>query len=65
MSQDPLTGVQKLPFYYCCLIKGAKHLKDFRPISLVGDLYKLLAKVLANRLKRVMGTLVSDFQHAL
>ena len=38
---------------------GAEDLKDFRPISLVGSLYKLLAKVLANRLKKVMGKLVS------
>ena len=30
-------------------------IKDFRPISLVGGLYKNLAKVLANRLKKVVG----------
>ena len=30
-------------------------IKDFRPISLVGGLYKILAKVLANKLKKVMG----------
>ena len=31
---------------------GAEYLKDFRLICLVGSLYKLLTKVLANRLKR-------------
>ena len=30
--------------------EGAQDLKDFRPISLVGGLYKILAKVLAKRL---------------
>ena len=38
---------------------GAEDLKDFRPISLVGSLYKLLLKVLANRLKGVMGSLIN------
>ena len=38
---------------------GVEDLKDFRPISLVGSLYKLLAKVLANRLKKVMGQIMS------
>ncbi|RVX18473.1 putative ribonuclease H protein [Vitis vinifera] len=43
---------------------GAEDLKDFRPISLVGSLYKLLAKVLANRLKKVMGKVISEPQNA-
>ena len=41
-----------------------KELKDFRPISLVGSLYKLFAKVLANRLKQVVGEVVSEYQYA-
>ncbi|RVW51943.1 Transposon TX1 uncharacterized 149 kDa protein [Vitis vinifera] len=42
----------------------AQDLRDFWPISLVGSLYKLLAKVSANRLKRVVGRVVSNSQHA-
>ena len=33
---------------------GAEDLRDFRPISLVGSLYKWLAKVLANILKKLV-----------
>ena len=42
----------------------AEDLRDFRPISLVGSVYKLLAKVLVNRLKLVMGEVISDSQQA-
>ena len=42
----------------------ADDFKDFRPISLVGSLYKLIAKVLANRLKKVMSRLVNKAQNA-
>ena len=38
---------------------GVKDLRNFRPISLVGGLYKWLAMVLANRLKKVVGKVVS------
>ncbi|RVX18962.1 putative ribonuclease H protein [Vitis vinifera] len=43
---------------------GAEDLGDYRPISLLGGLYKLLAKVLANRLKKVIGKVVSPNQNA-
>ena len=38
--------------------------KDFRPISLVGGIYKIISKVLANRLHRVAHGLISDSQNA-
>ena len=43
---------------------NVKDLKDYKPISLVGGLYKILAKVLTNRLKRVIGKVVSSSQNA-
>jgi hypothetical protein len=43
-------------------VNSPQHLDDFRPISLVGYLYKVLAKVLANRLRLVIGSVVSDSQ---
>ncbi|RVX09394.1 hypothetical protein CK203_015437 [Vitis vinifera] len=43
---------------------GAKDLKDFRSISLVGSLYKLLAKMLANRIKIVMGKVITESSNA-
>lgn len=36
--------------------------KDYRPISMVGCIYKVIAKILARRLKKVMNDLVSQNQ---
>ena len=43
-------------------VDSPQSLNDFRPISLVGCLYKILSKVLANRLKMVMGSLIAETQ---
>ncbi|XP_019435061.1 PREDICTED: uncharacterized protein LOC109341583 [Lupinus angustifolius] len=52
-----------------CLLSSAPskvldRIQDYRPISLVGSLYKILAKILAARLKCVMGSLISLSQSA-
>jgi hypothetical protein len=43
---------------------GALECKDFRPISLVIGIYKIIAKVLANRLRLVLEKVVSPSQNA-
>jgi len=45
-------------------VDSPQRLNDFRPISLVGSMYKILAKVLTNRLRSVIGSVVSDSQSA-
>ena len=37
--------------------------KDLKPISLVGGLYKIFTKVLANKIKRVMDKVISKSQN--
>ena len=52
-------------FLVLILKKGnVEDIKDYRPISLLGSLYKILAKVLANRLRRVMDKVISPSQNA-
>ena len=43
---------------------NAVNIMDFRPISLVGSVYKLLSKVLANRLRAVLDNLISKSQNS-
>ncbi|WMV47890.1 hypothetical protein MTR67_041275 [Solanum verrucosum] len=43
---------------------GASELKDFRPISLIGSIYKIISKILTERLKKVMLKLVDEQQLA-
>lgn len=43
---------------------GALPIKDFRPISLIESIYKILAKVLANCLMKVLPDIISDIQSA-
>ncbi|GJX61597.1 RNA-directed DNA polymerase, eukaryota [Tanacetum coccineum] len=45
-------------------VHDATLVKDFRPISLIGSIYKIIAKILANRLVSVLGDIVNEVQSA-
>lgn len=39
-------------------------LDDYRPISLIGSMYKIITKILALRIKKVIGSVVDEVQSA-
>ena len=43
-------------------VDNPQRLNDFRPISLVGSMYKIIAKLLANQLRLVISSVVSETQ---
>jgi len=45
-------------------VSNPQNLLDFRPISLVGCLYKVLAKVLVNILRTVINSVIYEVQSA-
>ncbi|GJU88996.1 hypothetical protein Tco_1301419 [Tanacetum coccineum] len=45
-------------------VMDAKFVNDYRPISLIGSVYKVVTKILANRLAMVIADIVSDTQSA-
>lgn len=45
-------------------IKDLLSLSDYRPISLIGSLYKIIAKILASRIRMVMGECIDEVQTA-
>ena len=55
-----------MPPSLVCSVKwlGANDINKFKPISLVGSVYKILAKVLAYRLRTIVDQVVGPSQHA-
>nr|GFA41372.1 RNA-directed DNA polymerase, eukaryota [Tanacetum cinerariifolium] len=62
---EEIKRVGVIPLLSCLFLKNdAKLVKDFCPISLIGNFYKIIAKILANYLSLVMTDLISDVQSA-
>jgi len=55
-----------LAYFVALILKVSSPMtmKDYRPISLLGCLYKILAKVLARRMAQVMNSIISSSQSA-
>ncbi|GKV09903.1 hypothetical protein SLEP1_g21337 [Rubroshorea leprosula] len=45
-------------------VENPQKIEEYRPISLIGGIYKILAKLLANRLKKVLARIVGEQQMA-
>jgi len=45
-------------------VAGAVDISKFRPVSLVGSVYKILSKVLSSRMRIVIGKVVGPYRHA-
>ncbi|GKD32133.1 RNA-directed DNA polymerase, eukaryota, partial [Tanacetum coccineum] len=56
-----IEGDENSKFFH---VNDATFVNDFRPISLIGCVYKVITKVLANRLATVISDLVSETQSA-
>jgi hypothetical protein len=68
VSSMLVVSVRSLNAMFLALISkilGIFNRKDFRPINLMGSIYKIIAVVLVNRLKMVLEKIISKSHNAL
>ncbi|GKE18890.1 putative RNA-directed DNA polymerase, eukaryota, reverse transcriptase zinc-binding domain protein, partial [Tanacetum coccineum] len=61
-SCNMLTGSNSSFITLIPKVSNPIHIKDFRPISLIGIHYKIIAKILANRLSKMIDKIISHEQ---
>ena len=63
-SKKILLGLNHTFITLISKVKSPEYITEFCPIALCNILYKLVSKVLANRLKRVLPLIISESQSA-
>ena len=65
--RSPQANMERINKSYLFMLpkrQGVENVNDYRPISLSNSIYLIVAKVLANWLKEVIGELIGPFQYA-
>ena len=65
--RSPEANMEKINKSYLFMLpkrQGAESVNDYRSISLSNSIYLIMANVLANRLREVIGALIGPFQYA-
>ncbi|KAL5550508.1 hypothetical protein UlMin_000684 [Ulmus minor] len=63
-GRHPLGSINETIITLLPKIKNPTRITEFRPISLCNVLYKIISKMLANRLRKIMDTVISQEQSA-
>lgn len=59
-----LSALNRTHIAFIPKVQNPENVSQFRPISLCNNSYKIISKVLANHLRKILPTIISDIQNA-